>query len=160
LTQTLAAGTYGVAVSGAGNRYFYPFLAGSGYPGSTGAYTLSLQASAADDSPGGTPSGPTPGATQDTPGTALDLGNPGSLGGNRVQVSGFPGADPADPPGGEASEVDLYHFRITAPGTYALGAEVFAGRIGSPLDPALTLFRRDTDGTLALVASNGNTDNS
>src|SRR5262249_38611546 len=102
----------------------------------------------------------TPGATQDTPGTALDLGNLGNLGGKLVQVSGFIGDDPADPPGGEASEVDLYHFRITAPGTYALGAEVFAGRIGSPLDPPPTLFRRDTDGTLALVASNGNTDNS
>ena len=42
LTESLAAGTYFVAVSGAGNLYFNPLLAGSGYPGSTGAYTLQV----------------------------------------------------------------------------------------------------------------------
>src|SRR5262249_10205191 len=33
IEQLLAAGTYYVAVSGAGNRYFHPFLSGSGYEG-------------------------------------------------------------------------------------------------------------------------------
>src|SRR5262249_60330541 len=45
------------------------------------------------------------------------------------------------------------------PGNFALGAEVFAGRIGSALDPALTLFKADASGTLQFVASNGFTGN-
>src|SRR5207253_1889254 len=44
LTSALAPGTYFVAVSGAGNRDFNPFLAGSGFPGSTGAYRLDMAA--------------------------------------------------------------------------------------------------------------------
>src|SRR5262249_18417580 len=40
IERRLAAGTYYVAVSGSGNRYFHPFLAGSGVPGSTGDYGL------------------------------------------------------------------------------------------------------------------------
>jgi hypothetical protein len=44
LTRRLAPGTYYVAVSGAGNRFFHPFLAGSGYSGQTGPYNLVLTA--------------------------------------------------------------------------------------------------------------------
>ena len=42
-TQTLAAGTYFVAVSGAGNTSFNPFIANSGYAGSTGDYELAAR---------------------------------------------------------------------------------------------------------------------
>lgn len=44
LTWQLAPGTYYVAVSGAGNRYFHPFLADSGLAGLTGDYELSVVA--------------------------------------------------------------------------------------------------------------------
>src|SRR6202035_5138363 len=44
IVRSLAAGDYYVAVSGAGNFYFHPFVAGSGYPGSTGPYRLLFQA--------------------------------------------------------------------------------------------------------------------
>ncbi len=44
LERSLAAGDYYVAVSGAGNRYFHPFVADSGYAGGTGAYRLLLSA--------------------------------------------------------------------------------------------------------------------
>ncbi len=44
LERDLAPGTYYVAVSGHGNSYFSPFLADSGYPGSTGPYELVLTA--------------------------------------------------------------------------------------------------------------------
>src|SRR5262249_52694227 len=43
-------------------------------------------------------------------------------------------------------------------GLTALGAEVFAARIGSPLDAALSLFRLGSDGSLVFVASNGGSD--
>jgi hypothetical protein len=51
--------------------------------------------------------------------------------------------------------VDLYHFQITGPGRFAFQAEVFAGRIGSPLDAGLSLFQLSpADGWLYLVVSN------
>jgi hypothetical protein len=42
LHQVLAAGTYHVAISGAGNRFFHPFLENSGSEGITGDYRLHL----------------------------------------------------------------------------------------------------------------------
>lgn len=48
LTRELAAGTYYVAVSGAGNLFFHPFLAHSGLPTVGGDYTLTLSASPLD----------------------------------------------------------------------------------------------------------------
>ena len=52
----------------------------------------------------------------------------------------------------------MYHFTVTGTGTYALAAEVFAGRIGSPLDPGVSLFRLDpADGSLQFIAGNNNT---
>ncbi len=44
LDRDLAAGTYYVAVSGHGDSYFNPFLADSGYAGSTGTYRLMVTA--------------------------------------------------------------------------------------------------------------------
>ena len=44
ISVSLAAGTYYVAVSGAGNDYFNPFLADSGYPGRPCTYDLQLSA--------------------------------------------------------------------------------------------------------------------
>ena len=41
------------------------------------------------------------------------------------------------------NSLDLYHFRVEGAGRYAFRAEVFAGRIGSPLDPGVSLFEMD-----------------
>jgi hypothetical protein len=94
----------------------------------------------------------------DTAAGAHDLGNVTTAG--RVQAVGTIGTDPfaANP----AADVDMYHFHVSGPGLFAFSAEVFAGRIGSTLDPALSLFRVDpTDPAqpLKLVASNDNTRN-
>jgi hypothetical protein len=277
LDARLAAGTYYVAVSGSGNRFFYPFLAASGTPGSTGPYELLLQTTdlnlgpqdgpvlletdpaagvllnrspfviradfstaldpasvrlgqdvrllyspdgdfavhgsavglarsnlnpagnelqlfpaaplrmgyyelvlAGSRQPGrntlrgadGLSLGQSPdhtagqdftttfivggGAADDTPATAHALGDLTNAG---VQVTGALGDDPTDPLPFNPADVDLYHFTISGPGRYALTAEVFAGRIGSPLDPALSLFVVGTDRRLHLVAANDNTGN-
>src|SRR5262249_33761131 len=51
------------------------------------------------------------------------------------------------------------HFRVAGTGQYALVAEVFAGRFGSPLDPGVSLFRLDPhDHRLHFVAGDDNTD--
>jgi hypothetical protein len=157
LAQNLAAGTYFVAISGSGDRYFYPFLEGSGYPGSTGAYGLSIQAGPQGSQGGaGGPVAANP-VADDTVATANNLGD--ITDGHLVQVAGILGGDPKDPSSSfNDSDVDLYHFRISTAGSYAFGAEVFAGRIGSTLDPALTLFQQTTSG-LQFVASNGDTMN-
>jgi hypothetical protein len=157
LSQTLLAGTYVIAVSGAGNRYFYPYLDGSGYPGSTGSYGLSIQAR-----PPGPPASSPPPVTpnpvaDDTVATATDLGDISN--GRLVQAAGILGNDPRDPlTSHNNSDVDMYQFHINVAGTYAFGAEVFAGRIGSPLDAALTLFQQTPSG-LVFLASNGNSMN-
>jgi hypothetical protein len=52
----------------------------------------------------------------------------------------------------------MYHFRITGPGRYQFTAEAFAGRIGSPLNAALTLFRL-VNGELTLVHANNDSYN-
>jgi hypothetical protein len=292
LTQDLAAGTYFVAISGAGNRYFHPFLAHSGYPGSTGAYSLQVSAAnlginagdgpvvldttpamgqdlaasplvvrvdlsgsldpntviagqtvrllesptggfgagstdvplsgvsysdgiaelqilpaqalapgyyeivlagnssggAVLTDPSGTPLGKDaahqsgqdytavfqvtgvdgmPGAStsDDTAATAHDLGSVAGAG--LVQVAGSIGSDPAysfsstDPNlANPDAQVNLYKFEVSGPGRYALTAEAFAGRIGSPLDPGLSLFSVDQSGHLNLVTANDNTLNS
>jgi methionine-rich copper-binding protein CopC len=106
--------------------------------------------------------------SDDTAATARDLGDLAHSG--IVQVAGAIGVDPAfnpnlapdptnpDPPDNPANQVNLYHFRITGPGNYAMLAEVFAGRIGSTLDPGLSLWERDpSDGHLILIAGNNNT---
>lgn len=284
LARTLAAGTYFVAVSGAGNRYFHPLIAASGYPSRMGEYelvvtaadldlratdgpvvlaadpaaasdltssplvlridlstalnadsvrggnTVQLRASATDGTSAAvplasvdfdaaanelriTPAGPlrpgtyevflagnrnggqpvlvdqagnplgksnlhpfgddytfsfrvsgskgnrAPGAgADDTPATAQNLGE--LIGAGLVQVAGAIGNDPSNPLPFNPSDVDLYHFHIQGGGRAAFTAEVFAGRIGSSLDPALSLFRLDpSDRQLHFVASNDNSFN-
>lgn len=165
----LSAGTYFVAVSGAGNRYFYPFVADSGLPGKGTDYGVSVSV-VSGRTPSGNPDQFAPDlesrrAGDDTPDTSTDLGDLAEVG--RLQVSGAIGDDPyynvrsIDPfRMNPAADVDLYHFSITSDGHYALVAEAFAGRIGSPLDPALTLFRADEAGSLQVIATNNNTLNS
>ncbi len=165
IDRQLAAGTYFVAVSGAGNRFFHPFVTDSGVPGQATDYGVRIAIT----------SGPTPTGSfdqfaplresgtdgNDTTQTASDLGDLTTI--QRLQVSGLIGDDhfydvaSADPFAmNPAADVDLYHFTVSGDGTFALIAESFAGRIGSPLDPALTLFRPDDAGTLQLVATNSN----
>ncbi len=55
ITRDLAAGTYYVAVSGAGNRYFSPFIADSGLPGTGGDYQLDLVSTPIDRTQGSDP---------------------------------------------------------------------------------------------------------
>lgn len=263
LDLRLDAGTYSVAVSGSGNRWFNPLLADSGLPGATGSYTLSLSAasltvapadpivlrtdpadgSVIDHAPlvirlsttGALPNADTvqvvdtnnqvvaltgpPAFNPQTnefeivpaqslaPGSyrisVLDAGNaevfastftvsgtegiPAVTGpddvpagahqlgdisdGRLMQIAGAIGDDPfhnqayspsnGPDPSNPAADVDLYHFRITGLGPHGLIAEAFAGRIGSPLDPALSLFRLDPQSQqLVLVSSNDSTLNS
>lgn len=170
---TFQAGTYFVAVSGAGNRFFHPFLADSGTPGIGGEYGLRVTQFTGFVGPVGlnVDLGPTGGFTSavrpetivgdDTPATAIDLGNLTNA--TRLQALGTIGDDPfysfesEDPFAmNPAADVDLFHFEISGDGEFALVAEAFAGRIGSTLDPALTLFR-DNAGVLEQIATNNNT---
>jgi hypothetical protein len=89
--------------------------------------------------------------------TAYEI--PNAADGRLHQVGGAVGVDPTDPAGFDPSAVQFYHFSISGPGLYAFDAEVFAGRIGSPLLPAPTLYRVDASGQLEFVASNGGTGN-
>lgn len=162
----LEAGTYFVAVSGSGNRFFHPFLSDSGLPGVATEYGLSITVGSDSSSLPetlGTPSIlETNRIGNDVPVTAIDLGELVSAG--HVQAEGAIGDDPfynvarSNPfARNPASDVDLYHFQIQGTGNFAIVAEAFAGRIGSPLDPALTLFRLDIDGSLQPIAGNNNT---
>jgi hypothetical protein len=298
LVQELAAGTYFVAVSGAGNRYFHPFVADSGFAGSSGAFALVVEADNVADPVGPTvltsdpsngavmPSSPlvlrvdfdraldpstlnastvlleysadgsfsvitepyalrlhfSPDANElqaspsapleagyyrlvltgsgasgsviaDLQGDALGqvdpslggedtvigfhvIGSEGSIGGGLggddtsstahnlgnitaaglVQVTGAIGDDPYysffDPNNSDplspnfqlptnyaGADVDMYHFTISGPGSYIVRAEVFAGRIGSPLDSGVSLFQVQ-GGQLVRLTANDNTLNS
>jgi hypothetical protein len=98
----------------------------------------------------------------DTWQTAHQLGS--VVGAGLVQVAGSIGDDPnynplynqnSTDPGlsNPASDVDLYHIHVDGPGTYILTAEVFAGRIGSTLQPGISLFVQDpSTQALSLVA--------
>ena len=291
--RTLGAGTYYVAVSGSGDRYFDPLMADSGYPGSTGAYGLRLTTSdaglASDAGPTVLASDPAPLAALSAsplvlrletsapvdPATLVpdqtvwltynstgDFGGPGDVdvpigfvtfdstpdglqelqvtpaaplapgyyrlrlagdptanvavvagldgtplgaapsqgvagadftlsfqvtgvegntapgvgsdevaagahelgdvtGVGLVQAAGAIGNDPNDPVPFDPNDVDFYHFRVSGAGRFAFASEVFAGRIGSGLNAALTLFRLDASTSkLVLVTANldsGNT---
>ena len=71
LEDLLGTGTYYVAVSGDGNADFDPLLAGSGIPGSTGAFTLQLGVADAGLATAAGPqvltSDPAPGSTLSAP---------------------------------------------------------------------------------------------
>lgn len=251
----LLPGDYEVAVSGVGNRYFSPVLAGSGTVGAEGPYVLSLAGAAPDFDPtapeavvrtdvpaAGYVGSPlainvyltkpidltqdyvtildsnqndlTPNVTQssetndlvltplsplaagqyqivgydasgnqflaipftvidtpttDTLATAAPVGNITNTG--LVQLPGVIGNDPyyslynsAATASNPASQVNMYSFAVSGPGEHVLTAEAFAGRIGSPLNPGLTLLRvtgSNPDGSLAwqLVAGNRSTYN-
>ncbi len=95
----------------------------------------------------------------DAPAGARELGDVTTAG--LVQAAGSIGDDPTAPPTVRpAADVDLYHFRVNGPGTHSLTAEVFAGRLDSPLNPGLSLFRLDpSTNRLVLVAGNDDTGN-
>ena len=102
-------------------------------------------------------------ASDDIAATAQQLGNITGI--NLVQAAGAIGDDPAYSPFSSnpnllnpvGSQVDLYHFQVTGPGVHQFTGEVFAGRIGSPLDAGLSLFEVDpSTGQLVLVAANDN----
>ena len=120
-------------------------------------YTFAFQITGVEGQPSSTP-------TDDTPPFARDLGElaPDQL----VQLTGAIGDDPyydptnPDTPLNPSADVDMYHFRISGPGRFGFTAEVFAGRIGSPLDPGLSLFKIDPGtGQLVFVAGNNDTRN-
>jgi hypothetical protein len=76
-----------------------------------------------------------------------------------VQVAGAIGDDYIDDfTPFDMNDVDLYRFHVSGAGQYEISAEVFAGRIGSPLNAAVSLFRQDSSG-LHLVAANADTTN-
>lgn len=105
--------------------------------------------------------GGTAAAMDDTPAGSRELGDITQAG--LVQVAGAIGDDPYDNPTidsllNPANDVDLYHFVIGGNEHYAFAAELFAGRIGSPLDPGMSLYRLDpSDGSLVFVTGNNNT---
>lgn len=252
ISQVLGPGTYYVAVSGTGNRYFHPLLAGSGYDGSIGDYGLRVTSVNLSTVPPVLSVDPAPGAVlghsplvirvrlsaplaagqtltlrdgndnpvtlaatdfsaainemrlilsqplgegayrvslrdgggqelfgssftinavegtagqgtagNDIPATASNLGDLTGVG--TLRLTGVIGDDPFyttlyDPnvgnqPSDTANDVDFYRFTISGAGTYAFQAEVLAGRIGSPLNPGLSLFW-DNAGQLELVRTN------
>lgn len=168
LDLRLTAGTYFVAVSGAGNRYFHPFVADSGLPSAATDYGVKISVQSGIVPPGITDQfAPLPELRINGDDTAATATNLGELTSNaRLQVSGVIGDDrfysvvSNDPlRTNPASDVDLYHFTITGDGSYALVADALAGRIGSALDPALTLYRADATGALRTVGTNDNTQN-
>lgn len=100
----------------------------------------------------------------DTPATAIDLGDLGSSG--LIQIPGTIGDDPyyvtgsGNPALSPGNDVDLYHFRITSDTPVGVQIEVFAGRINSSLDSGISLYRRNSvTGQLEFVAGNNNTYN-
>jgi len=104
-------------------------------------------------------------AAPDTPATAHDLGD--VTGSGLVQAAGAIGNDPfydaasLDPARNPGNGVEMYHFRVSGPGRFAFAAEVFAGRIGSPLDPGLALYQVDpATHALRFLAGNDNTQDS
>ncbi len=95
----------------------------------------------------------------DTPTTSIDLGDIEQQG--LVQIAGAIGDDAyynfnsINPGFNPGNDVDLYHFTITATNPVGLQAEVFAGRISSPLDAGISLYRLDpVSGHLQFVAGN------
>ncbi|MDB5341529.1 MAG: hypothetical protein JWN70_7148 [Planctomycetaceae bacterium] len=96
---------------------------------------------------------------------AIDLGELDESG--LLQIPGMIGDDAyydvssqsaAQRPG---ADVDLYHFHIGTTSPVGLVAEVFAGRLGSPLDAGLSLYRMNAvSGQLELVTGNNQSFNS
>ncbi|HJT75630.1 MAG TPA: DVUA0089 family protein, partial [Gemmataceae bacterium] len=128
----------------------YPLGADADHPaGQDLTYTFQVTGIEGRVGPGASP--------DDTPATAQELGDVTHL----VQVQGTIGDNPNFTGALAGADVDLYHFQLTGPGRYALTADAFAGRIGSPLDVGLSLFQLDPvdHHTLRLVTANDNTGN-
>jgi hypothetical protein len=91
-----------------------------------------------------------------TPGSAYQV--PNATDGRLHQLTGAVGDDPTDAAGFDSNGVEYYHFTVGGTDPYALDAEVFAGRIGSPLEPVLTLFQADGNGLHPLMSNAGTQD--
>jgi methionine-rich copper-binding protein CopC len=109
-------------------------------------------------------------SADDTPAKSHNLGDIAGSGVLRVQgaIGDDPFYNPAssadptnpDPIYNPGNVVDLYHFQITGDGRYAVVAEIFAGRIGSPLDAGLSLYRLNVaTQSLEFVDGNNNSYN-
>src|SRR5262249_17375187 len=113
------------------------------------------------------------GEADDVTTTAHDLGDLTHT--NLTQQSGAVGDDPyyaffdpnhndplapdySLPTNYAGADVDFYHFTIAGPGSFILLSEAFAGRIGSPLDAGLSLFKL-VGNQLVLVGGNDSTQN-
>ncbi|SIO16732.1 hypothetical protein SAMN05444166_2793 [Singulisphaera sp. GP187] len=93
------------------------------------------------------------GPANDTPAGADELGDLTSSAPIRVEgaIGDDPYYNPATPLDPNdfswrfdlGNDVDLYHFRLNGPGPHRFAADVFAGRIGSPLGAGLRLYRRN-----------------
>jgi hypothetical protein len=133
----LGPGRYTVTVSA---------VAAGGVPALARDYSYTFQVGGVEGVAGAT-------AAAGTAATARPL----DLSGGFAQATGAIGDNPAD---GffNANDVNVYSFQITQPGNYSFIAEAFAGRIGSPLTPALSLFEV-VGGQLQLVGLNAGTQN-
>jgi hypothetical protein len=163
--RALAPGYYQVILDGQTVEGAMSLADPSGIPlGADGAhaggqdFTFNFQIDGIEGNTGTNP------VADDTPTGAHDLGDLTSAG--RVRAQGTIGADPfydptsPNPQLNPGNDVNMYHFRIQGPGHYALVSEVFAGRIGSPLNPGESLYRLNADGqTLDFVAGNNDSYN-
>jgi len=164
----LAPGNYFVSLAGDSSAGQAVLADPNGVPlGENGAHpagadeSLSFEVDGIDGVVGAT-------GSDNTAATARQLGNVAGAG--LIQANGAIGDDPSfnpslspDPTNPEpqyipANQADLYHFEITGPGRYMMLSEVFAGRIGSPLDPGISLYELDpSSGSLIFLAGNNNT---
>jgi hypothetical protein len=173
----LRAGYYQLTLAGAPGDLFHPVLTdatnmlnlGQNQDHPTGQdFTTTFQIDGAEGAIGREES------ADDTPAGARLL--PKLAQNALVQIVGVVGDDSAydpalpfrDPADGApyltnpSSDVDLYRFQITGTASYDFAVEVFAGRVGSTLDAAVSLFRFDENnagGPLQLIASNDNSSN-
>jgi hypothetical protein len=150
----LAPGNYQLVLRGDSSSLVHTYLADlNGIPLGATADNQTGQDQAIDFRVNGSEGIPgTVPAEDDTIGTARRLGNITTDG--PLLVAGTIGNDPTDPIPFDPSQVNLYQFQVTGSGRYALTAEAFAGRIGSPLDATLSLFQVES-GQVALVATAG-----
>jgi hypothetical protein len=154
----LGPGCYEVVIAGNMNVNFDALYDLSGLPlGSDAAHPDGQDASFTFHITG--VEGGTGAVPNDTAAGAINLGDISTTG--LVQKAGAIGDDAGDPDPFDPNDVDMYHFSLTGPGSYAVTAEVFARRIGSSLDPGVSLYRLDaTTGQLVLIDGDDNTGNS
>jgi hypothetical protein len=74
---------------------------------------------------------------------------PGTIGGDFID-----GTSPFD-----TNDAQVYRFHVSGTQQYQITAEVFANRIGSPLNAALALYWLTADNTFTLLAANADTTN-